>query len=53
MRSTWEAIVDGVTLKLEISAVACTDSMSGEQFESTVVIYLGDRKFQGCGRPLH
>ncbi len=53
MRSTWDAIVDGVTLKLEISAVACTDSMSGAQFESTVVIYLGDRKFQGCGRALH
>ena len=53
MRTTWEAIVDGVPLKIEISAVACTDSMSGEQFESTVVIYLGDRELNGCGRPLH
>jgi putative lipoprotein len=53
MRSTWEAIVDGEPLKVEISAVACTDSMSGEQFESTVVIYLGDRELKGCGRPLH
>jgi putative lipoprotein len=53
MRTTWEAIVDGEPLKLEISAVGCTDSMSGEQFESTVVIYLGDRELKGCGRPLH
>ena len=53
MRTTWEANVDGLPLKLEISAVACADSMSGEQFESTVVIYLGDRELKGCGRPLH
>jgi putative lipoprotein len=53
MRTTWQAISDGEPLKLEISPVACTDSMSGEQFESTVVIYLGDRQLQGCGRPLH
>jgi putative lipoprotein len=53
MRTTWEASVDDLQLRLEISAVACTDSMSGEQFESTVVIYLGDRQLNGCGRPLH
>jgi uncharacterized membrane protein/membrane-bound inhibitor of C-type lysozyme len=53
MRTTWEAVIDGVPLKLEISAVACTDSMTGEPFESTVVIYLGDRELRGCGRPLH
>lgn len=53
MLTTWEASVDGQPLKLEISAIACTDTMSGDQFESTVVIYLGDRKLSGCGRPLH
>lgn len=52
-RSTWEAVVDGESLKIEISAVACIDSMSGEQFASTVLIYLGDRELKGCGRPLH
>ena len=52
-RTTWEANADGELMKLEISAVACADSMSGEQFESTVVIYLGDRQLKGCGRPLH
>jgi uncharacterized membrane protein len=53
MRTTWEANADDQALKIEISATACTDSMSGEPFESTVVIYLGDRKLSGCGRPLH
>ncbi len=53
MRTTWEASVDGQPLKVEISALACTDTMSGDQFESTVVIYLGERKLTGCGRPLH
>jgi uncharacterized membrane protein/membrane-bound inhibitor of C-type lysozyme len=53
MRSTWEAIVDGEPLRVEITGVDCTDSMSGERFESTVVIYLGDRELTGCGRPLH
>jgi uncharacterized membrane protein len=53
MRTTWEASVDGQALKLEVSAVACTDTMSGDRFESTVVIYLGERKLSGCGRPLH
>lgn len=53
MRTTWEAIADDELLKLEISAVACADSMSGEQFESTVVIHLGDRQLKGCGRALH
>lgn len=53
MRTTWVANANGQLLKIEISAAACTDSMSGERFDSTVVIYLGDRELKGCGRPLH
>lgn len=53
MRTTWEANAQGQALKIEISVAACTDTMSGDRFESTVVIYLGERRLQGCGRPLH
>ncbi|MCI0518290.1 MAG: MliC family protein [Woeseiaceae bacterium] len=53
MRTTWAATANGQALKIEISAVACTDSMSGDRFDSTVTIYLGDRELKGCGRPLH
>ena len=41
----------GITVRL--TAVACTDSMSGEAFETTVQITLDGRVYQGCGQPLH
>jgi membrane-bound inhibitor of C-type lysozyme len=31
----------------------CTDTMSGDQFETSVTVILDGRKLSGCGRPLH
>jgi len=38
---------------LEISAKPCRDSMSGDEYESTVVVRLPDKTLYGCGKPLH
>jgi putative lipoprotein len=35
-----------------IEGKPCTDSMSGESFEVTVTVTLGDKTLQGCGRAL-
>jgi uncharacterized membrane protein len=44
---------DTGTLKLEVSGASCFDSMSGDRFESTVVVYWRERVLRGCGRALH
>jgi uncharacterized membrane protein len=45
----WDA--DG--LILEITGRPCRDSMSGESYESTVLVTWGEQILQGCGRALH
>jgi uncharacterized membrane protein len=45
----WEA----GDLVVEVRGEPCTDTMSGEVFESTVTVYWGDRTLRGCGRALH
>jgi putative lipoprotein len=52
-RTIFSADVDGQSLTVEISAMKCTDSMSGFEFESTVVVNIDGRILQGCGRALH
>ena len=43
--------VDGNT-SVVIEGKPCSDTMSGESFETTVAVTLGDRVLQGCGRAL-
>jgi putative lipoprotein len=38
---------------IEIRGETCRDSMSGEEFEVTVVVKRPDRELRGCGRALH
>jgi uncharacterized membrane protein/membrane-bound inhibitor of C-type lysozyme len=52
-RTIFSANVDGQALTIEIYATECTDSMSGFEFESTVVVNIGGRILHGCGRALH
>ncbi|MEM9303574.1 MAG: hypothetical protein AAGE01_15760 [Pseudomonadota bacterium] len=40
-------------LEITIEGRPCGDAMSGEAFDTTVVVRLAERTFQGCGRPLH
>jgi len=35
---------------IEIRGERCTDSMSGEEFESSVTVVIADETLQGCGR---
>jgi uncharacterized membrane protein/membrane-bound inhibitor of C-type lysozyme len=49
----YDARGNGHTLTLVLQARACRDTMSGEEFETTVVVSLDGRELRGCGRPLH
>jgi len=40
------------TIRVLIEGKPCTDSMSGESFEVTVTVTLGEKTLQGCGRAL-
>ena len=40
------------TTRVLIEGKPCTDSMSGESFEVTVTVTLGEKTLQGCGRAL-
>ncbi len=48
-RSGWEA----GELVLEVLGRPCQDSMSGERFESEVVVTWKGQTLRGCGRALH
>ena len=37
-------------IRVVIEPESCTDTMSGEKFESEVTVYLNDEIFTGCGR---
>jgi membrane-bound inhibitor of C-type lysozyme len=43
----------GHALTILLEGRLCSDTMSGEQFETTVTVTLDDRQFSGCGRALH
>lgn len=40
-------------MQLTITANKCHDTMSGEAFDSSVQLIIGDRHYRGCGRALH
>lgn len=43
----------GREIVIELQAVGCRDSMSGEEFPARVSVSIGAERLQGCGRPLH
>ncbi len=47
-----EFVLEDFATTIEIRGEPCTDVMSGESFEVTVIISLDDGKLQGCGRAL-
>ncbi|UCH47630.1 MAG: MliC family protein [Betaproteobacteria bacterium] len=49
----FKASKDGRELLVLLAGKRCTDSMSGEKFETTVVVTLNETKLNGCGRALH
>lgn len=40
-------------LRVVVEPGPCSDTMSGEQFETRVTLWLNGQKLQGCGRALH
>jgi uncharacterized membrane protein len=40
---------DGTTVVLEIQRTRCQDGMSGEAFEATARLVVGDKTYRGCG----
>ena len=49
---TLHAKTEANDLRVEIVPVACSDSMSGKAFKSTVTVTLNGRTFSGCGENL-
>ncbi|MDO5640912.1 MAG: hypothetical protein Q4G26_00790 [Paracoccus sp. (in: a-proteobacteria)] len=41
----------GAPFSINIRAVECTDSMSGEKFPMTALLRMGSRRLQGCASP--
>ena len=52
-RATRTARWNAGALRLEVVARPCRDSMSGEAFESEVIVTWQGRTLRGCGRALH
>lgn len=44
---------DGHELEIILKGKRCADTMSGEQFETTVTVKFDGTTLNGCGRPLH
>ena len=49
----YQALSDVHQLTLTLEGRRCTDSMSGESFETTVTLMFDDRRLSGCGKSLH
>lgn len=54
-RTTYHAVTEAhdITVTLSLPEGPCRDSMSGDEFETTVEIQLDGRSYRGCGRALH
>jgi putative lipoprotein len=47
----WSGVApDGAAVALAYERIPCQDSMSGEPFELTATLTVGDRTYRGCGR---
>lgn len=51
--SRYDIETDSQRLTISLIGQSCSDSMSGESFETTVELELDGRHYHGCGRPLH
>ena len=51
-QTVYHAETEAHTLTVTITETPCTDTMSGERFETTVTVELDGRAYRGCGRSL-
>lgn len=52
-RTVYSVESDADRIEVLISGEPCSDSMSGEAFQSRVTVMLDERAYHGCGRALH
>ncbi len=53
-RRTTFAARDGESeIRVTLEGKRCSDSMSDEQFETTVIVVIDGNRLNGCGKPLH
>ena len=52
-RTVYETGNNSHTLKILLSAEPCKDTMVDESNETSVTLWLDEKKYTGCGRPLH
>lgn len=51
--TTYRSTDDEHDVTVVLRGTPCTDTMSGERFETTVGLRVDGRDLRGCGRPLH
>ena len=51
--TTYTAEKENQNFAVLLEGRSCLDSMSGQQFETTVTVTLNDKEYRGCGRALH
>ena len=51
--SRYDIETEANRLTIELRSQPCLDSMSGEQFATSVQLEVNGRQLKGCGRPLH
>ena len=52
-RTTYATQAGEDALRVVLTPGPCTDTMSGEEFETEVNVWLNGRQLRGCGRALH
>ena len=52
-RTTYTVEGEGHDLLIVLEGRRCQDTMSGEEFDITVMVVLDGKEFRGCGRALH
>jgi membrane-bound inhibitor of C-type lysozyme len=52
-RTVFRAEASGVVITITLEGRRCSDTMSGEEFETTVTITIAETTLSGCGRSLH
>ena len=51
--TTYSATAGGHKIDVVLRGIGCTDSMSGEKFETTVLVIFDGKPLPGCGQALH
>jgi uncharacterized membrane protein len=51
--TTYDTRADGRRLEIVLEGRPCRDTMSGQTFQTTVIVRIDEKEYMGCGRALH